>query len=279
MQPDESRDEQVELLRTTDPVRAGLVRGVLEHEGIAVSTPGLEANGVMPHLRNAIEIVVRVPRSELEAARRVVAEMEREVEEEPVAADNAPYREAAKKRPMAPSPRLKRIAVVAAFVVPGGAHFYVQRTASALLVIAGYAASVAAMIAEVPFAGYLLALVWTADVVGAFGACDAARTGAPIDVRRHAPLGALVGIGAWPGLASSVLLWAFADPASEAWCRYEARCLSDRSERHCLRDAVNYGPALLEASCVRCLQSEASCRDLAIDCADSCFGERASLDP
>jgi hypothetical protein len=279
MQADESGDVQVELLRTTDPVRAGLVRGVLESEGIAVSTRGLTANGVMPHLRNAIEIVVRVPRSRLEAARRLVAEMEREVEEEPVPAENAPYREAAKRRPVAPSPRLKRIAVVAAFVVPGGAHFYVQRTVPALVVILAYAAAVVAMIAEVPLAGYLLALVWAADVTGAFGACDAARRGEPLDARRHAPVGALVGIGAWSGLASSVLLSVLADPASEAWCRYEARCSSGRTERSCLRDAVNYGPALLEASCVRCLGRDVSCNTIAMECQDACFGERASSDP
>jgi hypothetical protein len=133
--------ESTVLVRTADAMRARMIRALLEEEGIAVATPGLEHHSLMPHVGGAIEIIVRVPQHELARAQRLVLEMEREVEEEPVPSENAPYREAAKKKPTPLSPRLKRIAVVATFIVPGGGHFYVQRPRRAFVIIAGYVAA------------------------------------------------------------------------------------------------------------------------------------------
>lgn len=275
MQPDESRDEQVELLRTTDPVRAGLVRGVLEHEGIAVSTPGLEANGVMPHLRNAIEIVVRVPRSELEAARRVVAEMEREVEEEPVAADNAPYREAAKKRPMAPSPRLKRVAAAVTFLFPGGGHFYVQRYVGGALVVAGYVLALVAIGFGVPLSGYFLIVPWLGDLSGALHGCEVARGAPDVGPRRLAPLIALAAIVALSALTRGPLLPVLAGDESVLWCDYQARC-EGGDEADCLLRAANVGPSLPEPVCFTCIARHESCDEVRRACETQCWPARAA---
>jgi hypothetical protein len=267
---DQPDDPHVELLRTTDPVRAGLVRGVLESEGIPASTPGLEASGVMPHLRSAIAIVVRVPRSELERARQIVVEMEQEVDEEPIAADHAPYREAAKRRTAAVAPRLKRIAVVATFCFPGGGHFYAQRYALGAVVTAAYGLAVAMMVLDVPLSGYFLAVPWTADLVGALDACEASHGGRGRGARRLAPIVALVAIVALAALTRGPLLPTLAGPQSVVLCDYLARCL-DRDEERCLLEAANVGPSLPEPVCLSCIARHDTCDEVALACEAQCW--------
>lgn len=270
MQADEPPDERVELLRTTDPVRAGLVRGVLEHARIPVSTPGLEVNGVMPHLRNAIDIVVRVRRRDLEAARRLVAEMEREVEEEPVPAENAPYREAAKRRPVAPSPRLKRVAAAVTFLFPGGGHFYVQRYAGGALVVAGYVLALVAIGFGVPLSGFFLIVPWLGDVSGALHGCEVAGGAPDAGPRRLAPVIALAAIVALSALTYGPLLPVLAGPESVTWCDYRARC-QHGAEDECLLRAANLGPSLPEPVCLSCIARHDTCDEVQRECEAQCW--------
>jgi len=268
----ESELESTVLLRTHDQVRARMVRALLETEGIAVSTPGLEHHSLMPHVGAAIAIVVRVPARDLERARVLVQEMEREVEEEPVPSENAPYREAAKKKAPTLSPRLKRIAVVASFIVPGGAHFYVQRPMLAFAVIGGYAAAIASMIAWVPYSGYALAVIWVGDVLGGLEGCDVAQ-GRPGSVwRKNASLGAVALVVAWAFLARGPLLPTLAGSAAAVWCEYEGRC-GGRTEQACLLDAVMGSYAEPEGACTACLRSERTCEAIEAQCATVCWPE------
>ncbi len=264
--------ESVVLLRTHDQVRARMVRALLETEGIAVSTPGLEHHSLMPHVGAAIAIVIRVPSRDLERARALVQEMEREVEEEPVPSENAPYREAAKKKAPTLSPRLKRIAVVASFIVPGGAHFYVQRPMLAFAVICGYAAAIASMIAWVPYSGYALAVIWLGDVLGGLEGCDVAQGRLGSVWRKGASLGAVALVGAWAFLARGPLLPTLAGTSAAVWCDYAARC-AGRTEQDCLLDATAGAYAELPGACLACMRREHECWTIETRCAAACSPE------
>lgn len=265
--------DSVILLRTHDPVRARMARALLEREDIPVATPGLQHASLLPY-SPAIEICVRVPARDAERARALVKEMEREVEEEPIPSENAPYREAAKKRPAAPlSPRLKRIAVVASFIVPGGAHFYVQRSWLALAVIAGYAAAIASMFAWVPYSGYALVVVWLGDVLGGLDGCDVAQGRAGSGWRRHASIGALGLVGGWAFLALGPLLGLLAGSTSATMCDWEARCATWRSEQQCLLDSIGATRAEPAPSCVACVRREHECHAIESECASLCWPE------
>lgn len=280
--PHSEQTESAILVRTSDAMRARMIRALLEEEGIPVATPGLEHHSLMPHVGAAIEIVVRVPQGELDRAKKLVVEMEREVEEEPVPSENAPYREAAKKRPAILSPRLKRIAVVATFIVPGGGHFYVQRPRRGFVIVAGYLAAFVAMAFEVPSSGYLLAVPWLADVLGAIDGCDVAHGAADTSPRRFAPFAAHALIALWSTLALGPLLPTLAGEESATFCSYVARC-EDRDEQRCLRDAANLGPSLPEPVCLACIEREHVCEAVTESCQAQCWPEPAprpfAIDP
>jgi hypothetical protein len=274
----EAELESAILLRTPDAMRARLVRALLEEEGIAVATPGLEHHSLMPHVGSAIEIIVRVPRAELARARALVDEMEREVEEEPVPAESAPYRETAKAKPAPLAPRLKRVAVVAACIVPGGAHFYVQRYALAAVVIAGYAAVIAAIALAVPAAAFLLPLVWLGDVVGGLEGCDEARdpkSGARW--RRFAAPGVLAATAAWAGVALGPLLPTLAGEDARTTCDFERRCAGADDEHACLLRGANdrLDGRVVSPDCAACLRAHPGCDDASARC-DVCWPEAPS---
>src|SRR5687767_1073373 len=64
-------DEDLEILmRVSDPLRAQMIKDVLEQDGIVVATPGLQHQAL---LGGVIDIVIRVPRSELRRAQQLVA--------------------------------------------------------------------------------------------------------------------------------------------------------------------------------------------------------------
>ncbi len=270
----ETEHESTILVRTSDAMRARMIRALLEEEGIAVSTPGLEHHSLMPHVGAAIEIVVRVPASELARAKKLVTEMEREVEEEPVPSENAPYREAAKKKATPLSPRLKRIAVVASFIVPGGGHFYVQRPRRGFVVIAGYVAAFVAMALEVPSSGYLLAVPWISDILGALDGCNVAAGARDTGPRRLAPFAAHGLIALWSLLALGPLLPTLAGEESATFCEYMANCES-ADERSCLLDAANRGPVLPMPHCLDCLREDVSCARIRVECQEVCWPEPA----
>lgn len=61
--PEEADLDTVILERTTDPNRAGLLRGLLESEGIVVSTPGYTASSTAG-ITGVFDIVIRVPKKD-----------------------------------------------------------------------------------------------------------------------------------------------------------------------------------------------------------------------
>src|SRR5687767_2910873 len=69
-------NERVELLRMHDPLRAQMIRELLEGEGIAVATPGLEHRAMWGIVGHFVEIVIKVPRGDLERARELIAGLE-----------------------------------------------------------------------------------------------------------------------------------------------------------------------------------------------------------
>jgi hypothetical protein len=275
----ESDLESVILLRTPDAMRARMVRALLEEEGIPVATPGLEHHSLMPHVGSAIEIVVRVPAGELARARALVEEMEREVEEEPVPAESAPYRETAKTRPAPLAPRLKRVAVVASCIVPGGGSFYVQRYALGAVTIAGYAAVLGAVIAGVPAAIFFVPVVWLGDVLSGVDGCDEAKDPkSPGRWRRGAPPAAIALLGGWASLALGPLLPTLAGDEGLAQCDYEDRCFGDRSLHACWVAQANQrlDGATITTACAACLRTHLDCDEAARAC-EVCWPRR--LDP
>ena len=65
--------DTVILERTVDPVRAAMVRNILEAADIVVSTPGYEAHNTAG-ITGAFEIIVRVPKKDVERAREALEE-------------------------------------------------------------------------------------------------------------------------------------------------------------------------------------------------------------
>ncbi len=98
---------------------------LLEGEGIPASAPGLQHRGMLGMAGTYISVPVRVPEEDYERA----AELLLLFQESPVAEDNGPYRDAAPERKVRSdkeAPRLRRIAIIASFICPGGGHFYAR---------------------------------------------------------------------------------------------------------------------------------------------------------
>jgi Putative prokaryotic signal transducing protein len=130
----------VSVFRSRDPIRIALIKEQLEHEGIAVATPGLTHSGMLGALNPYIEIDVQVPRK---TAQRALALIEStSVEEvEPLPAELLPPellpsepREDAPGRPSAH--RSKRAAIGFALIFPGMGHGYAAKPRIALLLAA-----------------------------------------------------------------------------------------------------------------------------------------------
>lgn len=265
----------IELLRTHDAVRARLVHALLEEEGIPAETPGLAAMSVMPHLESALVVIVRVPASEIDRARALVAEMERADEEAP----GGDYRSVSGEggTGSAGPARLKRLTILSSFVFPGGAHIHTQRYRDAALVVLGYATVVAAIWARVPASGFLIGAVWLGDVTGGLAATDLANGGPAGSIRLHAPLAAIACVLAWWGLAMGPLLPTLAGAGGRASCRAYVACGVDLDERACLRDAANGVIEVLPPACAECVASEGECDVGARACGAVCSpsgGER-----
>lgn len=265
----EAEEDSVILLRTPDALRARMVKALLEEEGIVVSTPGLEHNSMLLFAGSAIEVIVRVPRRDLERATALVAEMEREVEAAPDPDGGAPYRDGPSRAVPLPRPRLKRIAVVATVLFPGGGHFYVQRPWRALLVVAGYAAAIGAIAWSVPLSGYLLLLPLIADVLGAFDGCDVSAGKPATSPHRLAPVVALAVIGAWSVLAPGPLLPWLAGHEGAARCEWVARCEGVDAQL-CLLNTANEVYDAVPGPCASCTERVSDCSESIEVCAEVC---------
>lgn len=269
---DHELDSEV-IVRTSDAVRARIIADLLASQDIPCSTPGLEHLSLMP-FNAAIQVAISVPHKFVAEAKELIAAMEAEVEAEPEEVASAPYRESAKRPAAQLSPRLKRVASIAAFVFPGGAHFYVQKYVAGLAIILGYVAAIALAALEVPYGIFTGLLVLAADIGGACYHCDVAREGkASAAWRSFAPAFALAFVIAWGPLALGPLLPALAGADVRVTCDFIDRC-TELDEHNCLLHRTNerIDGRVPDPECAACLREHAGeCSVTYARCEVLCF--------
>ena len=194
----------VTLLRTTDPVRAEVIRDLLEQEGIPVAMTGQHHNALLGGAGFLIEIPIQVPRDRVDEAADILNALEDEssvmVDEHgqptDIAADAdtetdfahetkreegaGPYRSAPRRRPGPKQPRLKRVAAFLASAVGlGTGHHYTREyTSGAILTLSEVAAFFVGM--DTPAALLAIPLLRVIDLVGSLRACDRYNSGTPL---------------------------------------------------------------------------------------------------
>lgn len=271
-------------MRLADPLRAEMIRDLLEDEGIVVALPGLEHRALLGVAGGYVDIVVRVPASDLERARAIVAaldsaeivrdddddglddeddDVEREADR-----DSVTYRESTRGAVRDPVTfhRSKRIAGFAGFWLPlGGAHLYARQYRSAAMLAALMAVSVAAMITGVWLAILLPLAIVALDVAGATWHCDRSTTGvAPARAawRRFAAEIALLVVGAW-WFAAPHAATAFAGENARELCRALAGC-ETRSYAACTQAHADarLDRIVVDDACAGCARDSRTCDEL-----------------
>lgn len=209
-------DELVIVLRVRDPVRADLIRELLEDDGIAVSVPGAMHRGMLGIEGGFLELPILVPRRHLARAEEIIVATEhhdglvtgtdgddaddpsREQARHDAAPDvggsfskpsegrGAPYRAAVVKR-TAPSPRLKRISGFIAIAVTFGAgHWYSRETTSGLVITLAQIAAIWVAMAVHPWAIVAVLALVAYDFVGSMRAADRFNAGRPLSNNQQA---------------------------------------------------------------------------------------------
>lgn len=246
--------DTVLLERTTDPMRATMLRTLLEEEGIEVSTPGYSVSAVT----GAVDISVRVPRIDFDRARDALAS-----------------RGALSSKITVETPRRWRVAFMVALVPGFGAgHVYCGAYLSgALLGAAQLVAMTAAMGGRVPLAILALLFAKVADIWGSKAAADRANDKDP--VRGWLSSGAIVGTALVPiylfVMSSYGPAWLASDEA-RIICEFNARC-READETACLLINVNAnldGWNGFSPACVRCVEEEHACSEVDEECAEVC---------
>lgn len=232
-------DEHTELTRTHDPLRAQMLAELLESEGIPVATPGLEHRSMLGVAGGFIEIVVRVPRRDWARAKELMDALDAAplVEER---LDEAPerisydYREAARLE-VRRAPKMRRVAIFAALMLPGGGHLYGGRWREALALALAQCAILVLSFAGLPLGAFVLIATKVADVVGAVWFCerfnrdveaDSMRTRAAGSTswRAHAAFGAATLSLFWVAFASGPGAALLASKEAIETCEARARC-------------------------------------------------------
>lgn len=252
--PEEADLDTVILERTTVPTRAGLIRALLESEGIVVSTPGYTASSTAG-LTGDFDIVIRVPKKDLERARAVLEE-----------------RNALSSRITTPTPRRFRIAALAALVPSlgmGHAHAGAYLSAGILATL-----EIVAIVSSgwILLSGVLVPLVIALDVAGSREACARANRGEPMGRWLTKPV--IVGALLVPLLLGVLAGWGDALVAGSngaAFCDYLERC-EGTARGGCLRTYALErldGVADLSDACARCLSRDEDC-ELSDRCVAAC---------
>ena len=271
----EDDEARVELLRTHEPMRAQMIRELLESEGIPTSTPGLEHRAMLGVAGGFVEIVALVPRRVLGRAGELVVSLDAapvvglEVDDDPrVEHATAGYRDPARVASTVHGKR-RRIAVVASMILPGGAHLYVAEWRSAGIIALVELLALVSIGMGVPWVGAVLPLAVIADAIGGTWHCERLAGRAGSSWRRFAPeLVALVLVGAGALMAGPGAAWA-AGTRSTLLCGALVECAEGWERRECLWRAASEGwEARLPPSCEACLE-RASCPTLG-HC-DTCF--------
>ena len=301
-------DEDLEILmRLSDPLRAQMIKDVLEQDGIVVATPGLQHQALLG--RGVIDIVLRVPRSDLRRAQELVAAFDsapivgegddddhvvgdeaalagpgviempsgNEDDELPRHADPpaTSYRASARGAPLPPVPKLhrsKQIAAYAGVALPfGGAHLYARSYPTAALFAAIMIATLVAIGRGVFLAVLLPFVVVALDVLGATWHCDRSTRGVEPGRhrwRRFAAEIALVVVAGWY-LASTAVAGAVIGERGRRTCRAIADCGDDYDVCVAEEAQLELTGRPLPAACARCLQ-ESACEEQR-HCATLCY--------
>lgn len=245
---DDPRDDETQILaRMSDAVEAGALRDLLETEGIAVSTPGLTHRSMLGIAGGYVDIIVRVPKKDLERAREIY---------DGLRTASPPIDERPEDRPR--TDRNRRVAVFAALWLPvGGGSFYARRTRVGLAFLALQAACVGLALAWPPF-WYGVLGVPIVDAISSVLWIGSLQHGRP------APIVARVG----PALAAAMIALVplslvaapslYAGRAMVAACAKAAEC-GGPAQAACVAQAAQVafegrGSTAREADCAQCLE-------------------------
>ncbi|UJR83260.1 DUF2007 domain-containing protein [Sandaracinus amylolyticus] len=270
MSDDHGDEERVELLRTHEPLRAEMIRELLESEGIPVSTPGLEHRAMVGVMGSYVEIVVQVPRRDRERAQALLDALEAAPIDGPDLRDEdepreeravVSYRDAA-RAPSTVAGKRRRVAAFASMVIPGGGHLYVAQWRSAGIVALVEVLALVLAGAGMPFAIFLLPLAVLGDVLGAIWHCERlAGRDVVRSKRRFAPEIVAAFTAIWVALMMGPGAAWVAGPRTTSVCEAMAEC-GDVELRECLwASASSFSELYLPPSCESCID-EATCDDL-----------------
>ena len=271
-------DELVELLRTGDPMRAEMLREMLRGEGITVATPGLEHRASLGVIGGFVEIIVQVPRRQLEEAKELLEALDAaplaglEVTDDDAHASrvNVDYRTSARGVSTLGGKR-RRVVPIAAMFIPGGGHVYVSEWKSAALIALTELGALGLGLAGMPLVILLYPLALIADVAGGTWHCErlAGQASPRWPVRRFAPAIVAVLAAGWIALQMGPGAELFAGPRSTQVCTWAAAC-SDVGRARCLWDAsAGRMEESLSRRCEECLRDAREC-DEAYAC-DGCW--------
>jgi len=281
----QTEDDTVILMRLSDPLRAEMIRELLEDEGIVVAVPGLEHRAMLGIAGGYVDIVVRVLASDLERARAIVAaldsadivpgdddevpsdgddELAREPDRESVT-----YRESTRGTVRDPVTfhRSKRIAAFAGLWLPfGGAHLYARRYASAAILAFLMIVSFFAIGLGVWLALALPLVIVALDVAGATWHCDRSTTGvAPTGAawRRFSAEIAIGAVIAW-WLAAPHAAAVFAGSNARDLCTALSRC-DGNAYSECVTSLADarLDRSVVDDLCARCARASDTCDELA----------------
>ncbi len=247
-EPEEDQDEAVIVTRVRDPVRADLIRTLLESEGIWVTVPGSAHRGMLGIEGAFLELPVLVRRYDLERAEELIEMMENhdglvsgadadgdeDAAEEDARRDAAPDVGASSPRPSdsragpyrapiakrtAPSPRLKRISGFLAIAVTFGAgHWYARETTSGLVITLAQIAALWLAMTVHPWAIVAVLALVAYDFVGSMRASNRFNAGRPLSNNKQA-LRSLGAVAVSAGLVLALLPVASAIEARERAAR------------------------------------------------------------
>jgi hypothetical protein len=308
------QDETLVTVETLqDPVQARMHRDLLEQEGIEVLLPGVEHRGMLGMVGAYVAIPVRVPESQAERAREILAALTAEsatlVDESDVGGTGAtaedggrdasgvdgaeteafggPGKQATGREKPA-SPRLKRVATFIAFVMPfGAAHMYLNDYRNGFLLAFSQAFALGVTMGGARYAGFAMLAVVAVDLVASLARIGAGRRAGSAGASSKRPRWALV----LPLTVPLVVLGSAApfayrrlepvaatEAARSNVCQAAAACKgveADDCER-ALAEAVAVEPSVADA-----VVDVASCLPDAPSCSDSrgCLGRAPALWP
>lgn len=255
---DERDLDTVELERTTEPMRAEMLRVILEDEGIAVSTPGFHVTT----MRFAgMSISVRVPRADLDRAREALAE-----------------RGALSSKITVKTPRKWQLATMVALVPGFGAgHLYAGAYLSAGLLFAAEALVLVTLARGlVIHAGFAYFIPKIADALGSREACRRAnRKKTQRTLKGWLSPSAMIAATLVPAYLFVMMTYApewLTTDDSRAVCTLLARCTEQPLDA-CLLDharARAEGWEGYDRRCTRCIEEEQTCSAVVRACSDLC---------